>query len=514
MAIPVGTTARQLGAVARWMLAGLLIAGMLTWWWPGFRSWGALSAGVVVVLALWLTWRTAAADRTVPGHPVYLVLLGPAAVLTVHLAGTGLSPARVGAFGLAGAMNISMIFQMALLAGGIMLTQSLLPGAAAHAGVLSVCGAAMMGGPATAMIWGRAETLGAHGALTLLAFSGVAVWLAPLGSATAPGRRGLRAACVGVAVAACGLLAWIRPLVALLAAGVTGGVLILAGVIFPAWRRRLLLGGGALAIVVAGVLAACRQMRPDLGAQRTTWLGRGEAAFSEVSAADNGLVVLAGTIGWVGLGWLLAGSALCIVWLLWGARRTEPAARRRAVVWTVATALAGTAMLMQGGLFIPSVTLAVAFTWGLLPTMLARTARRQPGVLLLEAVVALLVLLGLARAGGLPTWAGKAFGADRDFLHVPAGFLLAMTLAWLLGCRKPWAGLAGIGLAALAGGVGELLQMTVVSWRGGDLNDLLLHLAGCAAAVVPYLLCMGSRWCESPDARPKGRLSAGPYAGF
>lgn len=529
MAIPAGTTARQLGAVARWMLAGVVIVGMLTWWWPGYRSWGALAAGVAFVLALWLTWRVVSADRTVPGHPAYLILLAPAAVLTVHLAGTGLAPSGAEPEGLAGAIDISMLYQMALLAAGIMLTQSLLPGAAAHAGVLSACGAAMMGGSVAAMVWGHAETMPVRGALTLLAFSGVAVWLCPLWSAGAPGgawagrhpmaRRELRAGCVVLAVAACAVLAWTSPLEAIQAAGITGGVLVLGGVIFPAMRRTCLLAGGAAVVLAAGVMSACRGVRPLLlcearGPLRlpATWFGLGEAAFPDVSAADNGLVVLGATIGWVGLGWLLVGLALCIIWLLCHAQRTDPASQGRALAWTVAVALASAAMLMPGGLFTPSVTLAAAFTWGLLPMMLARKPRRRTGVFLLGGILAMLVMLGLARADGLPTWSLKVFGGDKNLLHVAAGFLLAMTLAWLLGARRTWAGLGGVLLAAAIGGGGELVQKLLTPWRVAELSDLLLHLSGCGAAAVLYLIAMGARWCESPDVRAGKHPPADPYA--
>ena len=151
MAIPIGTTSRQLRTISRWLFAGVVIVGVLTWWRPGHRSWGAMAVGMLVPWALWLAWQTVSAERTVPGNPVHLVLLGPVAVLTYHhthvsLAGTASDPQAFG-----GALNMSMILQIALVALGMLLAQSLLPRLRGQVITISACGAAMMGGMAAAI---------------------------------------------------------------------------------------------------------------------------------------------------------------------------------------------------------------------------------------------------------------------------------------------------------------------------------------------------------------------------
>ncbi|MGB2824061.1 MAG: hypothetical protein WBF17_24000, partial [Phycisphaerae bacterium] len=212
MAIAVGTTSRQLEGLARWVLVAVVALGMLTWCWPGYRSWGAMSAGVLVVLAFWLLWRMVSGDRTVPGHPIHAALLVPAAVLAFHVVRASPACDTAWYWVVAGGLNVSMVCHFGLLALGVMLSQSLLPKAARHVAVLGVCGAVMMLGPAAAMAWGRSQSV--RTAMALLGFGGVGVWLSMLWGAAPPAdaewvradpstHRRLRIACVAVAAGAC-----------------------------------------------------------------------------------------------------------------------------------------------------------------------------------------------------------------------------------------------------------------------------------------------------------------------
>ena len=65
MTIPIGRTSRQLGTIARWMLAVLVVAAMLAWWTPSLHRWGALSMGMLATLLLFVTWRIVAGARKV-----------------------------------------------------------------------------------------------------------------------------------------------------------------------------------------------------------------------------------------------------------------------------------------------------------------------------------------------------------------------------------------------------------------------------------------------------------------
>ncbi len=506
MALPVGTTSRQLETTARWALAGLIVLGMLTWWWPGYHAWGGLCFGLLLVWTLWLLARTQIAEARVAGHPLHLVLLAPAAVLIYHLARTGIGRAAVAPENLAGALNVSMIFQLALLSLGVLLAQSLLaPGAPGHAALLSVCGAAMAGGAAAAMVWGRAQA--ACSALSLVGFAGVCVWLAPVfdragaGPGAADRGRWRRLTRLAAAVLAAAVLACASPYEALLAAGVLGGAAFLAGLILRGRRLVLLSVGGAVAVAAAVVARLTGTMLLSLEWLPGTWLGVGETAFGRLYAGDSGLAVLSAAVGGLGLFALIGGLVGCAVWLLWPARGGGLAAGTPVVVWTAAAALTACALLAPAGPFIPAVALAVALTWGVAPSVGGRRVRRHPAAAMLVPMGGLMLLLGLARRDGLVLWAAEAWGAGGGALHLVTGFVLALALGWACGTRRVWLGLVGIAAAAAAGAAGELAQ-AVASDRSVQLADWLAHAAGAAVAVPLYLLAVGARWCESPEARP------------
>jgi hypothetical protein len=527
MAIPAGTTSRQLNAVARWALAALIVAVMLACWRPGYRPWGAVAAGILLLFILHLARRAHAGDRTVPGHPVHLALLGPAVVLAYHLAARAAAPQPHLKGAVAGAIELSMVFQLALLAAGVMLTQGLLPAARTRAAVPSVCGLAMMGGAAAAILSGHAAA--GRSAAALVGFAGVCVWLAPLWASSArggesvgggdAGRRALRrpvvrAAYVVVATAPAAVIAWASPHEFLLAVGVTGASLVLGGCVFRRGRVAMLAGGGAAAAAAAVAEALVHRGACSFARIPPLWLGRGEEAFAHLylGAADSGAAVLGEVVGKAGMLWLLVGLGACLVWLLVSAGRAaenksaahaDSASRGRAILWTAATVLATCALLAPGGPFIPAVTLAAAFTWGLLPTMLARPARPRPAALAVAAVVAVLLLLGLGRGSGLAYWSAGAYGLGEGFLHGVAGLVLAMTLAWALGSRRAWLGVAGVALAIAAGGAGEWVQ-GIITDRRAELADWLAHALGGGVAAAVYLLAVGARWCESADAAPRG----------
>jgi len=532
MAIPVGTTARQTETVARWMLTGIVLLGMLTWWWPGYQAWGALAAALLIVFALWLIKKIAAAERKVLGHPLYLVLLGPACVLAYHLASTSLKGQDMPFHAVGGAMNVSMLFQMGLLAVGVLLSQGLLSKAVSHISVLSVCGAAMMCGSAAALVWGRAYPV--RNALAFLGFAGIGVWLSPLWAlrpanplrpSVLVSSKPLRRLCLGVGVAFGVMLMLAAAQQAIAAAVVVAGVLLLAALIFHKRRARCLVGG-VVSLAVAAILSLI--IRPEfhpVGAYSAGALGRGESAFCELSSKDSGLVVLGATTGWAGLMWLLGGMVVCVVWLLGHSRRQRQGDQARAIAWTSASVLTLCAFLSTGGPFMPAVTLGAAFTWGLLPLMLGRQSAYRPGAILLVAWLAVMMPLGLARSEGLVSWCVQAFGMGDTFLHVLAGFYLALLVVWLMGVNRIRLGLVAILLVALAGGVVEVLQSLVgrgpslaAMWEylfappgtklPNWLRDWLCHSLGAALAVVPYLLAMGARACESADARHKDALSS------
>jgi len=504
MAIPIGTTARNLESIARWALAAAVVFGMLVCWHPGYLDWGAMTVGLLVVWTLWLVWKTVLADRSMPAHTIHVALIVPAIILAYHAARTGLGTAREAEPTLGGSLNMSMIFHLWLLGTGVMVSQSLLPRAARHAVVVGLCGLAMMGGAAAAVIYGPPGPY--RHALGSMGFAGIAVWLTPLWGAGEYGHvphplanRGLRGWFLAVAAIAALLLAWFSPLEAVLSLAVAAVVLFGAAVSFRQDRKLLLGMAAGLAIAVGAVLL----VRPgwlEPPAVALSAFGKGERAFSEVSAANSGYVVVLATTGWVGAGWLALVAAAGAGRLLFRARREPAASRGTAVAWTIAAALAACALLGRGGLFVPSATLAVAFTWGLLPTMLGRRPTRRSGLFVLLGLGIVLLLLGLARQDGLVSQITRRLGGNDSVMHVCAGFFLSVVLTWLLGARRWYLGVAAVGISLLIGASGEVAQ-GIFSRRNVQMGDWLAHAAGSAAALPVYLLCLGSRWCESPDAR-------------
>lgn len=515
MAIPVGTTSRQLCLIARWSLVWLMVLGPLSWWWVGYRSWGGLTAGMLVVMGLWLMWRTAADNRTVPGHPLHVILVVPAAILAWHFVKHSMAAGSLPAGALGGELDLSMLFHLGLLALAVMLTQSLLPAAARHVVGLAVCGLAMMVGPVTAVAW--QQTLEARNALAMQGFAGVAVWLSLLWG-LAPSddggpvphalrRRDLRLACIGLATAASVVMARMAPEATVRAGTVVGLAMISGALLFRRHRVVLLVVGGVLSAGGLHVTALLTGSITGFDPAGAGWFGGGEEAFGRLSAGSNGVAILLATIGWAGLVWVVGGGCLCVGWLLrQGVLRG--ADQGRSVVWLAATGLATASLLSGGGAFMPTGTLIAAFTWGMLPAMLGSTPKRRPGIVLLVPILALMLAMGMAWSSGLVVWMVKSFGWGDKMLHGVSGMLLAAVLAWLLGSRCWWRGLLAIVAAALAGGAGELAQRVVASWRGADLADWGAHAAGSALVVIPYLLCMGSRLCESADVIPGAAAAA------
>ena len=489
------------------MLAAVIALGVLMWWWPSYRGWGAAAAGLGLTLLLWVLSRLAAGRRSIPGSPVHAALLVPACVLIAHLVRASVAGMHEGGYVFRGALVFSIIVQLAMLSLGVMLAQGLLPGAARHVWVLGTCGAAMMVGSAAAMLWGEARAV--RTALALVGFAGVGVWLTMLWglggdgdeAEPSPQRRLLRGACLAVGVAAAGALAAVAPLQAVLVAAVAAAAVLLGAVVFPQRRALLLAVGGALAVASAALLAGVQWMRAAirdllLATRGAGWFGHGEEAFRRISASDSGLAVLAQAVGWVGLGCFLVGAAAALAVLLVGSRRGHRGDRARAILWTTAAGAVGCALLAPVGPFMPSVTLAVALVWGLLPAMLGRPERRRSGVILLAGIAAMAVLLGMLPDRGLVTWTATTFGLNDTMEHMAAGVVLAAVTVWLLGARRWWLGLAGIVLAALAGGPGEALQRAMASGTP-ELRDWAHHATGSAAFALPYLLCLGARAAEA-----------------
>ncbi len=468
MAISIGTTSRQLRSVARWSLIVVFALGMFAWSRPGYYAWGCLAGGLLAVLAIWMLARTVAGDRTVPVHPLQLVILTVGIIVSYHLSSNTLGISNSGD-DLAGAMDMSMLFHLLLLVLAVMLSQELFASVRKSILLPTVLGLSMMAGSGFGLLTGNPLN---RLSLTLLGLAGVCVWLSPIGQLNEHRAiAGFETLRLRVA-----RIAW--PIVAIVVAAC---FIVSAG-----------------AGIVAGDFDAQLFGPTPAGA-----IGLGGNGFTSVWAGDNGLVVLGQSAGWIGLALAVGGCLASLVYML--ARASWPlgrAAKVRPLLWIAAALFAGGAFICPGGWSSPAITFAVAVTWAALPAVLARPVRSVSGWILVAVLVGFMLLLGLAKKLGLVSWIARAHGLDDTFMHIMAGFWLAISLAWLVGGRQWWAGLLGIAFAALAGGAGEALQI-ILSRRTAQISDWQAHALGSAIVILPYLLAMGSRWCESGDATGK-----------
>jgi hypothetical protein len=535
--IPKGTTSRQLATLCRWTLATVLIAGALSWWWPSARSWGAMAGGLLVVFVLWVAWKTSRGDSAAPASPFHLALAGPAVIWSAHFLRHSLLPGHEVLAESVGTLDISEIYQLGLLALSATLTQDLFASRRGRDLPVLLCGTGMVVGALAATSWGKVLPLGQS--MNLLAFAGVSLWVSVLYSkgqrppetrdATLVSRHPRRdpvrvAALAAIAVMFAALLA-LFPAEGLLAAGMLVAIAML-GQLFVRRARwgasvavffaisALLAGAWGLSIWLAGFWTPWRDFASALARESRGWsaMGSGGGAFARLTGLSSGLEFLGDAIGWVGMAYLGAAGLAAVAWALWRARGGGEGAATIFRLW--AACLATAALLAPSGEFVPSVTLAVGFTWGLLFARPANTELGAPphfrlgnrvasplpspilsGWVLVGLSSTLVLFLALSPDEGLAGWSGKSLGLGPTFLHVSCGFLVALVFAWQTGCRRVWKGLLGIAVAIAAGGAGELSQLLTTT-RHARFTDFLLTSSGCLAAAVPYLLARGARMCE------------------
>ena len=139
MAIPVGTTSRQLGSLARWLLVVAIAMTTALWWWPSFMNFGAAIAGLLAVWVLWMLLQIARGSHAGAGNPLNVVPLVLSAFIIWHIfpLKTPHADSSVG-------VDLSMMTGLGFLALGMLLCQSLLSEAARLRGIVAVIGLCMM----------------------------------------------------------------------------------------------------------------------------------------------------------------------------------------------------------------------------------------------------------------------------------------------------------------------------------------------------------------------------------
>ena len=208
------------------------------------------------------------------------------------------------------------------------------------------------------------------------------------------------------------------------------------------------------------------------------------------------------------MGLAACGAGLTLVMLARRQRASRPARAVQSACWLAGAIAATWAMMLPGGLSIPACSLAVGLLWGLAPAAMRVEFARRSGWWLVGVLVALAAMLGLMRQDGLVGWISLAMGGRDVSLHVLAGALVTLGAAWLVGSRRLAAGLLAAAVAALSGGLAELLQ----GWfsdRGAELRDWQMHLVGSAAATVLYVLAWLWGWSRRGERRAAAEGDAG-----
>jgi hypothetical protein len=494
---------QPLGTAARWFMLAIVIIGMSAWWMPSYRTWGSLMAGWVLLLLLWILHSLSMRERQIPGHPLQAGLLALSIMLLVHVLGQrGTHTAGP----VADALGVSMLLQLALLAAGIALCQSVLPRVVDNLVGIGACAVAMIVGAICALLWTWHDPPPITCAWALTGYAGVCLWLTPiclsvkgaLSVQQTPLQLPLiRTVWLGVPVAAVSALLVLAPRPSLWALTICGAVLSIGSALCRP-RSRLMLASCLAAGAGAAGLTITRAW-PDV-----SWLasarvfGTGPDALAAISGQESGLAAIAGATGWAGLAALCAAALWCLAALVRSATSMERPRQLRALLWTAIVALAFGAWLGPGGMFAPSTTLLLAVAVGLSPTIMpvSTPPRSAWWVMAWLAAVASQLLWG--QHAGLGQWAFESYGiaAGKHILPGVTGFLIALTLAWIFGTRSWRRGAVAALAAAAAPATAALAQQNWAHWTAA-LSPMFI---GALAACPVYLLVMLARWEPPPPA--------------
>ena len=512
-----GLTARGLGWVVLTSLAvlGVVGGGGLTW--PARSAWVALILGALGLWAGWLYWRTAMADRDVPGHLLHPFLGAVLLILLGHLlAGAGTDP-QAGRLQLLNG-DTSLLTRLLILALLVLMAQDVFSRVGELRWGLTACGVVLAVGNLLRLL--AAGKVPGAAAITLSGLTGVGMLLSPLllpmgrpgGLVASVTARRLRSvatvARVSAATVLASLLLTAQPeggAAFMIAFAAVGGALLLSAVFLRAHRGRLAaLGVVLMAVAVVGAVR--------MGASLPGWLARleplgmgGRLARPEASGAQ----VLGFSAGWLGLGLVVAGLVVSLVWSLRASVAAAKADQARSALWAAVVAVSGCALLGPGGLSVPSVTVTAGLTWGLVPRMMVHRVRRFHGLPVMVAFGAALAVLALEQRTTGTTWDVLARRYGDGAMHLFATFMLAGVLFWQVRAGRWWQALACALAAGLVASAGELAQ-GLLSTRAAEWSDVAWDFLGAAGALGVFLLLSGVMWVERRVASTP-RVSAGKY---
>lgn len=436
------------------VVAGVMLLGR-----PGYGAWGSVAAGLTVLLGFYLLRSVARRESRIEGNWIHAALWG----LTVLLAFPMLLDTlrEKPTLPLGGELQISMVFHLGLLSLGIMVTQGLAPTGVRHGRWIFAAGVIVILG-ALCNVWQVSHDAAVISSLRWSLLGGCGMFLCVAGirlrrhtpEGTSP--RGL------------------------------------------GFSRR-----AAVGFVAAG-LAAATGLWWWLGQDvPLTVFGFGEAGFAWAFAGGESLGILVATTGVLGglwfVGWCLA------LWV-----QALRAGRIESLAWVAARVCATAALLSPGGWVNPAVGMGFVVAWGLGPGATGAAGRvrsaRISGWWFLGGLLMIFGMLGLCKHPGLIDQIGKVAGVSDKGLHGIFGFLVSLSLAWVLSSKRWWLGLIGWGGGVFLGALAEGAQSVLTAWRNAEWMDWELHAVGCLIALLLFLL--GLMW--RGEARRDGRWEAKP----
>ncbi|MBT3278248.1 MAG: hypothetical protein HN370_02625 [Phycisphaerales bacterium] len=484
-------------AVMHWasaaILTGVALAGVLLWQ-PGYSSWALLASGLLLALTLFCIRGVLARENRVPANGFQWVLLGLGAIVTGHIVAghLGISAET----GLRGGVNTSMLFHFALGSLGVMLAGQFTTIKTRSIVTHIVAAVFLLGGLAALS---RPTTTGQE-MLWLVAAGGLCLWLAP-------SLRTLSRKLQWGQWAAAGLAgAWLLEFASIPTCGVALGCVATTWVLYALTRRHTHRAWSiaALGAITGGLVFAWTLLNPD--AVPLSLVGKGERGFAFVFGGSDGGAILAATTGVLGFGIFIGGTLGCCAIQLRRARDVSHSALIQEAVWTAATLLMTASLLMPGGFVSPLPTIGLMMVWGLgRKHRAASMLPTRPGWILPAAACTLVFFTAISGDSGLMINAGIVYGLGDKPGHLFVGFVISLLMAWLASRKRGWLGLVALGVAALAGGAGELAQKFFSS-RGVDLADWIAHLWGSAAALLVFGLSLVARGHARP--RPNQRVGA------
>lgn len=498
LASPDGSvTVHALGMVVQATVMVLIAIGLAGLTRPTDIGWTWLIVGTLAGWAVWLVWRTAWGDHTIPFNLLLAFLGAPVVIILAHLVGGGRMDPRTHRFSLLADGDTGPVAELMTLGLLMLVAQDVLSRIRNPRWPVTLVGVAAMLG---AILGLSGKPNPGQFVLSLVGYAGVGMVLTPCllpHWAPAHATRGqvrrwaladniVRATVAAAVVAVLLLESPAARAAGEWALGAAGVGLVLAGVLLRQ-ARWVMLTGGAIMLVAAGVMIA--QDPIDWPAWSRTITAFGGLA-KRSSGAAGGAEMLAVWSGWVGLGALTLGFLAVLCGRLWRAREFASGDQFRAALWSAVALITVLAVLSPGGLAVPCAALAMAAAWGLMPHIMAQPVRRLGGLVAAGAFAAALAVLGLEQQLSESRWLGPLLTEGDSIMHFFSALMLTTILFWAMRSRKAWQAV----LWTLAGGtlasLGEVAQH-YLSTRAAEWKDVLSDYIGAAMALMVYLIVGG-----------------------